>query len=59
MPSTVETTEKFPGDADRGDIEAEKKLRIKAGAITCRIEGGGEAEWTLTCSWNVLGEDDD
>lgn len=57
MTATVTTKETFSKTKTSQDqIDEEKRLRIKAGAIRATIENGDEM-WTLTTEWNVIGED--
>lgn len=54
MAATVVTREPFP-EATHDELEREKELRIKAGAIRCWIEEDGEI-LVLCTEWNVIGE---
>jgi hypothetical protein len=54
LPSTVTTTEKFPGSVEKARRDREIELRIKAGAISARFDKPG-ASWILTTVWNVIG----
>ena len=57
MTATVTTKETFSKTKTSQDqIDEEKRLRIKAGAIRATIENGDEM-WTLTTEWNVIGKD--
>jgi hypothetical protein len=57
MPATVTTVEKFPLTTPQSDVEAERDLRIKAGAIRSTITKDAQ-NWILTTEWNVIGEND-
>jgi len=58
MPATVKTRELFPkASVTRDGVEAERRLRIKAGAIRSIVREEG-SNWVLETEWNVLGEDD-
>ena len=59
MPSTTTTIEQFPAGTPKARVEEERRLRIRAGAITSVLSGSEENGWTLTTTWNVIGEDDD
>jgi len=55
QPETVTTTETFPKNTvKKSEIEVERKLRIKAGAIKSRIESDDQ-NWILKTEWNVIG----
>lgn len=56
MPSTVSTTEVFAAGTPEASVAEERRLRLKAGAITSSYEGDAVSGWTLTTVWNVLGE---
>lgn len=56
MTATITTTENFPAGITTAQMEAEKALRLKAGAITATITGTEAQGWVLTTTWNVLGE---
>ena len=56
MPATVETRELFAKqDTTEADMNALAKLRLKAGAITSKVETEGD-NWVLVTTWNVFGE---
>jgi hypothetical protein len=55
MPATFKTQEKFPLSTSMADLEAERKLRIKASAIRSTIITG-TTEFILETEWNVIGE---
>lgn len=52
---TVTTVEWFPKTASAKSVETERKLRIKAGAISSEKEKLARG-WRLTTVWNVIGE---
>ena len=54
MPNATETTEKFPANTPKGEIEKERNLKIQGGAIKSIITGGVTKEWVLTTTWDVL-----
>lgn len=55
MPATIITIEKFAASNPRARIDAEIKLRLKAGAIKSWVDKN-EPKWTLKTEWNVIGE---
>jgi hypothetical protein len=55
MPATVTTKELFPITTSDASIQAEIKLRIKAGAIRSWSEKTADSIILYT-EWNVLGE---
>ena len=58
MPATTTTRELFPkAIVNKAAVEAEAKLRIKAGAIRSSIQEDG-ANYVLITEWNVIGEND-
>ena len=57
MPATVTTTETFDPQTPRKRIDAEIKLRIKAGAIRSWVDDTAP-KWTLKTEWNIIGEND-
>lgn len=58
MPATVTTRELFSkSTTTRAQVEAERSLRIKAGAIRSSIEDDG-TNWVLITEWNVIGQND-
>ena len=59
MPSTTTTIEQYPAGTSKASVEEERRLRIKAGAITSLLTGSEADGWTLTTTWNIIGEDDD
>ena len=59
MPATFTQSETFAAGTKETAVKEEKRLRIKAGAITSVLEGSEAEGWTLTTTWNVIGEDDD
>ena len=56
MPSTIVTTEQFPPGTTPSQMDEEVRLRLKAQAITSTYKGSQEEGWTLTTTWNVIGE---
>ena len=58
MPSTTTTIEQFLAGTSKASVEEARRLRIKAGAITSVLTGSEADGWTLTTTWNVIGEDD-
>ncbi len=54
MPATIVTKEPFDADVSKQALDAEIKLRIKAGAIRAWIQDG--SKWVLCTEWNVVGE---
>ena len=56
MSATVETVETFPAGDPESLMKERQRLRLKAGAITSEYEGSEAEGWTLTTTWNVLGE---
>ena len=56
MPSTIKTSEEFPVGTTKEQMDREVELRLKAGAITSTYEGSESSGWTLTTTWNVIGE---
>ena len=58
MPAIVTTKELFPKTTTTpANIEAEKELRIKAGAIRSSFTDDG-TNYVLITEWNVIGEND-
>jgi hypothetical protein len=55
MPATVTTTEYFAKDVKKEQLETERKLRIKAGAIRSWSEESADG-WVLYTEWNVIGQ---
>lgn len=55
MPSTVTTVEKFAASTTEAQINKEIELRLKAGAITSKVDKKAP-RWTLKTRWNVFGE---
>ncbi len=56
MPATVETRELFPkAGTTEDDMKALAELRLKAGAITSKVETEGD-NWVLVTTWNVFGQ---
>ena len=55
MAATVVTKEPLEIGIDDAAIEREKSLRIKAGAITCKVEEENGQKIMYT-EWNVIGE---
>ena len=56
MPSTTKTVEKFPPGTKEAQIKKEQQLRMMAGAITSTYEGSEADGWTLTTTWNLIGQ---
>ena len=62
MPETPRTsvqTETFPAGTKEDAVKKEQSLKMKAQAISSVISGSEAEGWTLTTTWNVIGEDDD
>lgn len=58
MPATTTTKELFPKTTvSKQQVEAERALRIKAGAIRSTIQED-TTDWILVTEWNVIGEND-
>jgi len=55
MPATVTTREPIAADVDDEAVRREIALRLKAGAIRCRVENG-QGGRILVTEWNVIGE---
>lgn len=59
MPATFTTTETLPRPpATLQAVRNEQQLRIKAGAITSKIDQSDPAKFVLTTTWNVIGENE-
>ena len=56
MPSTIDTVEHFPAGTTKAQVDREVELRLKAGAIQSKYGGSKSTGWTLTTTWNVIGE---
>lgn len=56
MPATFQTVETFKKGTKEKQIKEEQRLRIKAGAISSDYTGKEADGWTLTTTWNVIGE---
>lgn len=56
MPATIDTKEQFPSATTKAQMEAEVKLRLRAGAISSKYTGSKSEGWALTTTWNVIGE---
>lgn len=56
MPATVTTEETFAAGTTQTQMDAEVRLRMKAGAIRSWYKGSEAEGWTLHTEWNVLGE---
>lgn len=56
MPSTITTNETFCAGTPESAVAEERRLRLKAGAITSTYTGDPVSGWALTTVWNVLGE---
>ena len=56
MPSTINTLEEFPSGTTEEQMDGEVSLRLKAGAISSTYKGSESEGWTLTTTWNVIGE---
>ena len=56
MSATVNTSEKFPAGTTEEQMGSEVELRLKAGAISSTYTGSESDGWTLTTTWNVIGE---
>jgi len=58
MPATTTTRETFPkATVSEQQVESEKDLRIKAGAIRSTIQEDA-TNWILVTEWNVIGQND-
>ncbi len=56
MPATFTTREIFEkSGTPKSDVEGERALRIRAGAIRSRIDES-QTHWILVTEWNVIGE---
>ena len=56
MPATTETRELFPkASTPESDVNDLAELRLKAGAITSKVETEGD-NWVLVSTWNVFGQ---
>ena len=55
MAATITTKEPFDKGVTKKEVEAERKLRIQAGAIRSWMEKD-EDRWVLYTEWNVIGE---
>lgn len=59
MQGTFTTTEIFPiPPTTLQNVQNEQQLRIKAGAITSKIDHSDPTKFVLTTTWNVIGEND-
>ncbi|MGZ3272323.1 MAG: hypothetical protein ACXU82_00910 [Caulobacteraceae bacterium] len=60
MPGTTTTRELFPkATITLAQVQAEQALRIKAGAISSKIDSDSDpANYLLITVWNVIGEND-
>jgi hypothetical protein len=57
--ATFRTTETFPiPPTTLQQVRDEQQLRIKAGAITSKIDQSDPTRFVLTTTWNVIGEND-
>ena len=56
MPATIDTKEQFPSGTTKSQMDIEVNLRIKSGAISSESRGSETQGWTLTTTWNVIGE---
>ena len=56
MPATIDTVEQFPAGTTTSQMDKEVELRVKAGAIQSSYVGSESEGWTLTTTWNVIGE---
>ena len=56
MAATFDTVEKFPSGTTKARMEKEVELRLKAQAISSTYTGSKSKGWTLTTTWNVIGE---
>ena len=56
MPATIDTKEQFQPGTTKGQMDTEVKLRIQAGAISSSYTGSESDGWTLTTTWNVIGQ---
>ena len=58
MPATTTTREVFPkATSKKSDVEAERDLRIKAGAIRSTLSED-PTNYNLVTEWNVIGHND-
>lgn len=55
MPATITTKEAFPLSTNEKSLNAEIKLRLKAGAIRSWFEQTAE-NFILFTEWNVIGQ---
>lgn len=53
--ATVNTEEPIADGVDDAGLQRLIKLRLKAGAIRCRVEDRPEGRFLIT-EWNVIGE---
>jgi hypothetical protein len=60
MPATTTTRELFPKATTKlADVQTERDLRIKAGAIRSSIDSTSDANnFILITEWNVIGQND-
>ena len=56
MPATIDTVEQFPTGTTIAQMEKAVELRLKAGAVQSTYVGSESEGWTLTTTWNVIGE---
>lgn len=56
MAGTMKTKETFESDVRKKDLDKEVALRIKAGAIKSSYKKNSDGTWTLTTTWNVIGQ---
>ncbi len=56
MPATFETVEQFPAGTSKAQMDKEVELRLKAGAIESSYQGSEKEGWSLSTTWNVIGE---
>jgi hypothetical protein len=54
-PNTITTVETFPKTATAAQVEKERKLRIKAGAISSDKRKLHDGSWEIETVWNVIG----
>jgi hypothetical protein len=59
MPATTTTKELFAkATTTLTQVQQERDLRIKAGAIRSTIDASDATNYVLTTEWNVIGEND-
>ena len=56
MPATIDTVEQFPAGTTTAQMDKAVELRLKAGAVQSNYVGSESDGWTLTTTWNVIGQ---